>query len=132
MIAKSLFAALALLAACTAPAVAEPETVEQSRAVFAVLCSDDPAMRHVREEALAAHLAYVADNFERYAVAGPLLDEAGVMTRSMFLIYAESETEARAFMAADPYVAGGLYAEIEYRRFVPAAGDWIGGVIWDH
>lgn len=127
-----LSAAILILAAFTAsPADAQPETVERTRTIFAVLCEDDPDMAHVREDALEAHLAHVAAHFDHYAVAGPMLDRTGAMTRSMFLIYAEDEAAARAFMAQDPYVAGGLYAVMEYRRFVPAAGGWIGGVIWD-
>jgi uncharacterized protein YciI len=117
-----------LAAACTA---SQPVQVEPGRTVYAVFAEDDPAMAHVRQAALADHLVFVEDNVERYAVAGPLLDETGAMTRSLFLIYAEDETAARAFMARDPYVAGGLYAEMSYRRFTPAAGDWIGGIIWD-
>ncbi|MEQ8404273.1 MAG: YciI family protein [Oceanicaulis sp.] len=128
---RMILTALALIAASAAGAPAQPETVERSRTVFAVLCEDDPAMTQIRETALDAHLAHVAAHVERYAIAGPLLDETGAMTRSLFLIYAENEAEARAFMARDPYVAGGLYAQMEYRRFVPAAGQWIGGVIWD-
>jgi len=128
---RVIFAVLSLIAASAPAALAQPGTIERTRTVFAVLCADDPAKSHVREDALEAHLAFVAENFEHYAVAGPLLDETGAMTRSLFLIYAEDEAAARAFMAQDPYVAGGLYGEMEYRRFVPAAGDWIGGVIWD-
>lgn len=122
----------ALCCALTAPATAlgQPDQVERSRTVFAVLCTDDPTQAGVRDAALADHLAFVEAHSERYAVAGPLYDDAGAMTRSLFLIYAEDEAEARAFMANDPYVARGLYAEMEYRRFLPAAGNWIGGVVW--
>ena len=126
---RGLVIPLALLAAACASA--QPAQVERSRTVYAVLAEDDPARAQVRESALAEHLAFVEDNFERYAVAGPLLDETGAMTRSLFLIYADDMAEARAFMANDPYVAAGLYQEMEYRRFTPAAGDWIGGISWD-
>ena len=122
--------ALALLCAATAASLAQPAQVERSQTVFAVLCTDDAARAAVREDRLEDHLAFVAANFERYAIAGPLFDETGAMTRSIFLIYAADEAEARAFMANDPYVSGGLYAEMEYRRFLPAAGQWIGGVVW--
>jgi uncharacterized protein YciI len=126
---RGLLIALSLLtAAC---ATSEPVQVKRAQTVYAILAEDDPVMAHVREAALGEHLAFVEANFERYAVAGPLLEETGAMTRSLFVIYADSEAEARAFMADDPYMAGGLYGAIEYRRFTPAAGDWIGGVIWD-
>ena len=126
---RALLVTLGFLAA--ACAASPPFQVDRAPAIYAVLAEDDPAMIHVREAALAGHLAFVQANFARYAVAGPLLDDTGAMTRSLFLIYAEDEASARAFMANDPYVAGGLYGEIEYRRFTPAAGDWIGGIIWD-
>ena len=123
--------ALILALVVTGAAMAErPPQVEPGRTVFAVLAEDDPAMSHVREDAVARHLAFVEDHIERYAVAGPLIDETGAMTRSLFLIYAADEAEARNFMAGDPYVAEGLYATTVYRRFTPAAGDWIGGVSW--
>ena len=117
-----------LAAACSS---VQPAQVERSRTVYAILAEDDPARSGVREALLAQHLAFVEANFQQYAVAGPLLDETGAMTRSLFLIYADDLAEARAFMANDPYVAAGLYGDMEYRRFTPAAGDWIGGIIWD-
>lgn len=126
---KTLILAVALIAS-SAASFAQPAQVERSQTVFAILCTDDPARAAVREDRLEEHLAFVAANFERYAIAGPLFDESGAMTRSIFMIYAEDEAEARAFMANDPYVSGGLYAEMEYRRFLPAAGQWIGGVVW--
>ena len=127
---RTLIPALAALVAASAAALAEPAQVARSETVFAILCTDDPARASVRQDRLADHFAFVEDNFERYAIAGPLFDDSGAMTRSMFLIYAEDEADARAFMANDPYVADGLYVDMEYRRFLPAAGDWIGGVVW--
>ncbi|MEO1038447.1 MAG: YciI family protein [Pseudomonadota bacterium] len=120
---------LIILAAASAEAVT-PNEVERPGIVYAVICRDDPARAQVRENRLSDHLAFVEAHFERYAIAGPLLQPDGRMQSSLFLIYAQDEADARAFMSADPYVADGLYASMEYQRFVPAAGDWIGGVIW--
>ena len=125
-----LFASLVALVAASCASI-QPAQVDRSRTVYAVLAEDDPAMASVRQDALADHLAFVEANFDRYAVAGPLLDQTGAMTRSLFLIYAEDEPDARAFMANDPYVASGLYADMTYRRFTPGARGWIGGMSWD-
>lgn len=127
---RTLILAFTALVTFGSASPAQPAQVERSQTVFAVLCTDDPARASVRQERLDDHLAFVAANFERYAIAGPLFDASGAMSRSIFMIYAENEAEARALMANDPYVSGGLYAEMEYRRFLPAAGGWIGGVVW--
>lgn len=119
-----------LAPAMTAAGQTVPQ-VAQDRQVYAVLCTDRPAAGDLRQKLLARHLAFVEAHFDRYRVAGPLYDDAGRMTRSLFLVQADSLADAKAFMAQDPYVAGGLYAEMEYRRFLPAVGDWIGGKVWD-
>jgi hypothetical protein len=106
-------------------------TVDGAKNIYAVLCTDKPGAGGLRDRLLTEHLSFVEAHFDRYRVAGPLYDESGAMTRSLFVIRAESLAEAKAFMAQDPYVAGGLYEAIEYRRFLPAVGDWIGGKVWD-
>ena len=130
MMMQAFLALIAGLSLSTAAPAASPERVPREPTVFAVLCVDDPERAELRRSEVDAHLAYVEANIERYAAAGPLYDADGAMRRSLFLIYAEDEADAQAFMAGDPYVSSGLYASIEYRRFLPAAGRWIGGVVW--
>lgn len=77
------------------------------------------------------HLAYVEANLARYAVAGPLYVAAhGAMTKSLFVILAETLDDAWTVMNGDPYLAQGLYADVTAHLFLPAAGQWIGGKIW--
>jgi uncharacterized protein YciI len=122
---------LGALAAGLALTAAGPAVVDRPAEMFVVRCVDDPAMSHLRQAELEGHLNYVEDNFTRYAVAGPLIAEDGTMTGSLFVIHAEDEAGARAFMAGDPYVSSGLYATITYERIAPVAGAWIGGVVWE-
>lgn len=98
--------------------------------IFAVIASDGPEGPRLRRDLLAAHLAFVEANMGRYRVAGPLIEADGAMKASLFLIAAADEADARAFMERDPYVSGGLYAQVTYRVFRPAAGAWIGGKTW--
>lgn len=101
-------------------------------AVFAVWCSDGPDAERLRETHLDGHLAHVEANHERYLVAGPLRRDGETgLCGSFFIVAADTEAEARAFMAGDPYFTCGLYERIEYRALTPAAGRWMGGVIWE-
>lgn len=102
------------------------------KGVFAVWCEDNPASAaSVRDSALDGHLAYIEKHFHRYLVAGPMRRGGEeLISGSLLVVLAETEAEARDLIEGDPYVQCGLYENIEYRRLTPAAGDWIGGVIW--
>lgn len=101
--------------------------------VFAVWCEDGPDAPQIRETCLDGHLAYVEARIDRYLIAGPMRRGAEEsLSGSLFLILADNEDAARAFMAGDPYVSQGAYARLDYRRLTPAAGRWMGGgVIWE-
>jgi uncharacterized protein YciI len=108
------------------PIVARP-----AEAVFAVWCEDGPDAARIRLDALEGHLAHIEAHFDRFLTAGPMRkDGVDGICGSLFIINADSEAEARHLMEQDPYVHRGAYARIEYRRLTPAAGRWIGGVIW--
>lgn len=100
---------------------------------FAVWCEDSPeAAAEIRTRALDGHLAHIEANHERYLVAGPFRNgDCERITGSFFVIVARDEADARALMEGDPYISGGLYATVTYRRVTPAAGRWMGGVIWE-
>ncbi|MFA9201564.1 MAG: YciI family protein [Cypionkella sp.] len=98
--------------------------------LFAVHCRDAPASRERRELYLEAHLAHVADHIERYLVAGPLRDPAGATVGSLLIVEARDEHDARAFIAADPYHAADVWAEVHVDAFTAAAGRWVGGAAW--
>jgi uncharacterized protein YciI len=112
--------------------VAKPPVVARPKeAVFAVWCEDGPDADRIRLDALDGHLAHIEAHFARFLVAGPMRkDGAGAICGSLFVIAANSESEARGLMEQDPYVRNGAYARIDYRRLTPAAGQWVGGVIW--
>lgn len=118
------------LAAMTVLSAATPQQVARPQPVIVIRAIDDPERLNVRDEQLAAHIAFVEANFARYAMAGPILDEGGAMIGSLFILHAADEADARAFMADEPYVVHGLYGSLEYQTVRPAAGSWIGGVVW--
>ncbi|MBY0423900.1 MAG: YciI family protein, partial [Parvularculaceae bacterium] len=85
-----------------------------------------------RRAHLDGHLDYVERWHDRYLVAGPLRRPNGPdLVGSLFVVRAESEDDARRFLGDDPYFSSGVFQSIIVRAFTPAAGAWMGGVIWD-
>jgi uncharacterized protein YciI len=97
---------------------------------IAVTCRDAVGSAAPRERALAAHFAYVETILDRILVAGPLKDDGGALVGSLLILATEDEAEARQIIETDPYFAAGVWAEIRYDLFIPAAGRWLGGTIW--
>jgi uncharacterized protein len=78
-----------------------------------------------------AHFTYIESILDRILIAGPLAaPSGGGYGASLFIYRVDSETEARQLLKADPYYQAGIYARTEFRPFVPAAGEWIGGTLW--
>ena len=75
-----------------------------------------------RAEARPAHLAWAAA-LPGLAMAGPLLDAAGGMVGSVFLIEAKDLAEAKAIHAQDPYVAGGVFGHVHIHETRWAIGE---------
>jgi uncharacterized protein len=98
--------------------------------LFAVQCRDRTDSAALRAEHLAAHLAHVEANIDRYRVAGPLRDEAGTIVGSLLVISAEDANEAAAFLADDPYSDAGIWEEVRIDAFAAVAGEWVGGATW--
>jgi len=68
---------------------------------------------------------------ERIALAGPLYsEEGGEMIGSLYLFRTSDLDEARRWLESDPYFKAGFWSRIEFRPFLPAAGDLIGGTVW--
>jgi uncharacterized protein YciI len=84
-------------------------------AMFVLTCIDHPGALDKRMAARAAHLAYAGERLSMIKLAGPLLDEAGQMCGSMFIMEAEDADAVRAFNAADPYTLAGLFERVEVR-----------------
>jgi uncharacterized protein YciI len=52
------------------------------------------------------------------------------MIGSPFVFRTDSLEQARDWLATEPYCAAGFREKIEYRPFLPAAGDLVGGTTW--
>jgi uncharacterized protein len=90
--------------------------------------ADSASAQRIRTQALQAHLDYVYANAHCYAVAGPLAGALGRYGASLFIVQALSQPIADALMAADPYVAAGLYQSMQVHLFKPVLGSWLSSV----
>jgi uncharacterized protein YciI len=82
--------------------------------------ADAPARRAaVRDAHLARVVPMAADG--TLAMGGAILDEAGTMRGSIAVTRHATDETARAWMAADPYVSGGVWKDITLHgtRFAP-------------
>ncbi|HJL92913.1 MAG TPA: YciI family protein [Woeseiaceae bacterium] len=101
--------------------------------VFLVLAYDDENHRDIRNSSLDGHLEFIEQNYERYLTCGPLrLVDKKKIIGSFFLVTSENENELRSFLNNDPYFNRGLYGKLRILNATPAAGSWMGGVIWDN
>jgi uncharacterized protein YciI len=80
--------------------------------LFVLTGLDKPNALELRMATREAHLAYVRDNLGIIKVAGPVLDAAGEMAGSLFIIEAETAEAVEAFSAADPYRKAGLFGQV--------------------
>ena len=79
--------------------------------LFAVICRDKPGALQIRLDTRNAHLAHIRDS-GIVAMAGPLIEE-GEMRGSLVILEAADLDAARAWAAADPYKAAGLFASVD-------------------
>lgn len=101
-------------------------------AVFAAWCEDGPESAERRRVHLDGHLNYVERWHDRYLVAGPLRRSGEPdLVGSLFVVRAYDEEDARRFLDGDPYFSEGVFKSVAIRHFMPAAGVWMGGVIWE-
>jgi uncharacterized protein YciI len=90
--------------------------------LFALICFDRPNALDLRIATREAHLAYVGQHRAMLKVAGPMLDEAGGMAGSMFILEAPDRAAVEAFTAADPYSLAGLFGQVEIRGYRASIG----------
>ena len=98
--------------------------------LYAIHALDGPGGGDKRSTHLAAHLAHVEARIDRYFVAGPLKNAAGVTIGSMLVVEASDDADARAFLAEDPYAAVELCDSIHVSAFAAVAGSSVGGAAW--
>jgi len=97
----------------------------------AVLCHDRADSQPARKAAAQAHLRWVESMLGHIAVAGPLYSDDGTrMIGSLYVFKTARLEQARAWLESDPYYAASFWASIEYRPFLPAAGELVGGTAW--
>jgi uncharacterized protein YciI len=107
-----------------------PQKVDRPGVVYTFICKDGPDGTRLRQEHLAAHLAWVEPQWRRYAMAGPIRNAQNTMIGSVFMIWGADLDEARAVVEGDPYFKAGVYGAIETLMVTPAVGVWIGGKVW--
>jgi len=98
--------------------------------LFVLLGKDSPDARRLRALHLQAHLDWVLGVMDRVRVAGPIRDDSGEACASLYVLEAEDESEARAFIAQDPYYRSGVWQDVSLQPFIAAAGTWVGGASW--
>jgi len=84
---------------------------------FVMYCTDKPGSLELRMATRAAHLEYIETASVKIVLAGPLLDPAGGMRGSLFVVDADSIEAAQRFSAADPYRKAGLFERVEIHGF---------------
>ena len=89
--------------------------------LYAIICLDKPGALEVRKANRDAHLAHIKGSSGAIVQAGPFLDAQGDMCGSL-LIYEGDEAGARAWAAADPYAAAGLFQSVEIRPWKRVVG----------
>ena len=90
--------------------------------LFVLTCIDRADALERRMAARPAHLDYVAARRSMVKLAGPLLDDAGGMAGSLFILEADSAADVAAFTAADPYVLADVFERTEVRPFKVTVG----------
>lgn len=81
----------------------------------ALICLDKPDHLQTRLDNRAAHLAHI-DSSGAVEMAGPFLDDAGVMDGSPIILAVETLADARAWADADPYARAGLFESVTIRE----------------
>lgn len=95
------------------------------------LCLDAPGAKPLREQHRQAHFAYIESIMDQVFMAGPLDSDRGTGPVGSLFVYATDDPEAaERLLHNDPYFTAGIYGSVESRHFLPAAGNWIGGGIW--
>jgi uncharacterized protein YciI len=91
---------------------------------FAIACLDKPGALELRMQNRPDHVAYLGTQTAILRLAGPLLDGAGQMCGSLFVVETEDEAAARAFSDGDPFVKTGVFAEVRIHGFLKTLGSW--------
>lgn len=89
---------------------------------FVILALDKADSLPLRMATREAHLAFVAAHGSAVRAAGPLLDSAGAMKGSMFVIEVDDAEAARTFNQTDPYTLAGLFERVDIHPWRQTVG----------
>jgi uncharacterized protein YciI len=80
---------------------------------LAILAQDKPDSGALRTELRPRHLEHLDRHAARLLAAGAVLaDDGATPVGSLIILDTEDRAEAEAFMAADPFTQGGLFASV--------------------
>ncbi|PWR20511.1 YciI family protein [Zavarzinia compransoris] len=84
--------------------------------LYAVICTDIAEGMPIRQANRPAHLEWLKAAGGRMKIAGPFLSGDGqAMTGSLLVVEAADITEAREFLATDPYALAGLFSAVDIK-----------------
>jgi uncharacterized protein len=85
---------------------------------YLIDATDKPESHALRAAHRPAHLRFLEDNVARLIAAGAkLADDGGAAWGSIYIVDTDDRAVAEAFIAADPYVAAGLFASVAITRW---------------
>jgi uncharacterized protein len=85
--------------------------------LFVVHYRDHPDVEMLRQTHRAAHIEFRKGLGEALRLAGPLLNDEGKLIGSLVLLETADRAEAISVAERDPYVAAGVFAEVEVTQF---------------
>ena len=85
--------------------------------LFAIIADDKPDGLDHRLAVRPAHLEHLRTLGEKLVFAGPFLDDDEKPKGSLMVIEAPSQQAAEALARQDPFVAQGVFARYEIRRW---------------
>ena len=85
--------------------------------LFAVLTENKPDSIELRSRARARHLARLEGLGETVVLAGPILDGDGQPCAGLMIFDVADQAHAEELVAADPYMAAGLFDSVNVRPF---------------
>lgn len=74
-----------------------------------------PHSMALREKLRDQHRRYVLERADPIRFAGPTVDGAGNQSGTLYIFEAEAIETVQAWLAAEPFVANGVYAAMEVR-----------------
>jgi len=85
---------------------------------FIIYSEDKENSLHIRQTAREDHLAWLkAPSDIKLLIAGPWLDDAGVMRGSLLIVEAQNKETVLNWLSHDPYKAAGLTASVMVKAY---------------